>query len=83
MRAIYAGTGIGRNCALTFIALQICNLFTGVYLIKRFLFKPIINMLAKRKELADAQIQEAVKSKRRRVETRSLSMSRNVMQEIK
>ena len=46
----------------TFIA-QICNLFLQVYLIKRFLFKPINNMLAKRKELADAQIQEAVKAK--------------------
>lgn len=38
----------------TFIA-QICNLFLQVYLIKRFLFKPINNMLAKRKELADTQ----------------------------
>ena len=46
----------------TFIA-QICDLFLQVYLIKRFLFKPINNMLAKRKELADAQIQEAVKAK--------------------
>ena len=46
----------------TFIA-QTCNLFLQVYLIKRFLFKPINNMLAKRKELADAQIQEAVKAK--------------------
>ena len=46
----------------TFIA-QICNLFLQVYLIKRFLFKPINNILAKRKEMADAQIQDAVKAR--------------------
>ena len=46
----------------TFIA-QICNLFLQVYLIKRFLFKPINNILAKRKEMADAQIQDAVEAR--------------------
>lgn len=46
----------------TFIA-QICNLFLQVYLIKRFLFKPINNILAKRKDMADAQIQDAVKAR--------------------
>ena len=46
----------------TFIA-QICNLFLQVYLIKLFLFKPINNILAKRKEMADAQIQDAVKAR--------------------
>ena len=46
----------------TFIA-QICNLFIQVYLIKRFLFKPINEMLEKRKAMADAQIQDAVKAK--------------------
>ena len=46
----------------TFIA-QIFNLFLQVYLIKRFLFKPINNILAKRKEMADAQIQDAVKAR--------------------
>ena len=46
----------------TFIA-QICNLFLQVYLIKRFLFKPINNILAKRKEMADTQIQDAVKAR--------------------
>lgn len=46
----------------TFIA-QICNLFLQVYLIKRFLFKPINNILAKRKEMADAQIHDAVKTR--------------------
>lgn len=46
----------------TFVA-QICNLFLQMYLIKRFLFKPINAMLEKRKEMADAQIQDAVKAK--------------------
>ena len=42
----------------TFIA-QILNLFIQLYLIKRFLFKPINNILEKRKELADQTIREA------------------------
>ena len=52
----------------TFIA-QICNLFIQMYLIKRFffikrfLFKPINEMLQKRREMADAQIQDATKAK--------------------
>ena len=46
----------------TFIA-QICNLFIQVYLIKRFFFKPINEMLAKRKAMADAEIQDAIKAK--------------------
>ena len=46
----------------TFIA-QILNLFIQVYLIKRFLFKPINEMLEKRRQMADAQIQDAVKAK--------------------
>ena len=46
----------------TFVA-QICNLFIQVYLIKRFLFKPVNEMLEKRKTLADAQIREAEKAK--------------------
>ena len=46
----------------TFIA-QICNLFLLVYLIKRFLFKPVNEMLAKRKAMADAQLQDAAKAK--------------------
>ena len=41
----------------------ICNLFIQVYLIKRFLFKPINEMLDKRKAKADAEIQDAVKAK--------------------
>lgn len=46
----------------TFIA-QICNLFIQVYLIKRFLFKPVNEMLEKRRALADAQIREAEEAK--------------------
>ena len=45
-----------------FIA-TICNLFIQVYLIKRFLFKPVNEMLEKRKAKADAEIQDAVKAK--------------------
>ena len=45
-----------------FIA-TICNLFIQMYLIKRFLFKPINEMLEKRKAKADAEIQDAVKAK--------------------
>ena len=46
----------------TFIA-QILNLFIQVYLIKRFLFKPINEVLKKRQEAADKDIKEAKKAK--------------------
>ena len=46
----------------TFIA-QICNLFIQVYLIKRFLFKPVNEMLEKRRQRADAEIREAETAK--------------------
>ena len=39
------------------------NLFIQVYLIKRFLFKPINEILEKRKAHADAEIQDATKAK--------------------
>ena len=42
----------------TFI-IQIINLFIQVYLIKKFLFKPINEILEKRKNLADKSIREA------------------------
>ena len=42
----------------TFI-IQIINLFIQVYLIKKFLFKPINDILEKRKNLADKVIREA------------------------
>lgn len=41
----------------------ICNLFIQVYLIKRFLFKPVNEMLEKRRAKADEQIQDAIKAK--------------------
>lgn len=46
----------------TFIA-QILNLFIQVYLIKKFLFKPVKDILAKRQALADSEVQKAVKAK--------------------
>ena len=46
----------------TFIA-QILNLLIQVFLIKRFLFKPINEMLEKRRELADKEIREAREAK--------------------
>ncbi len=42
----------------TFI-IQIINLFIQVFLIKKFLFKPINDILQKRKDLADKEIREA------------------------
>ena len=42
----------------TFI-IQIINLFIQVYLIKKFLFKPINDILEKRKNLADKAIKDA------------------------
>ena len=46
----------------TFVA-QICNLFIQMYLIKRFLFKQVGEMLEKRRAVADAQIREAEQAK--------------------
>lgn len=46
----------------TFIA-QLCNLFIQLYLIKRFLLKPINAVLEKRKAMATAEITEAEKAK--------------------
>lgn len=46
----------------TFIA-QICNLFIQIYLIKRFLFKPINDILEKRRGMADKEIKEARQSR--------------------
>lgn len=48
----------------TFIA-QICNLFIQMYLIKRFLFKPINEMLEKRRAAADAEITDAEAAKKK------------------
>ncbi len=46
----------------TFIA-TIANLFIQVYLIKRFLFKPVNEILEKRKAKADAEIKDAQAAK--------------------
>ncbi len=46
----------------TFIA-QILNLFIQMYLIKRFLFKPVNEILKKRQELTDKEIREAKEAK--------------------
>ena len=53
----------------TFIA-QICNLFLQIYLFKRFLFKPVKDIIAKRQaevnavyDEADTALKEAVKAK--------------------
>lgn len=46
----------------TFVA-TICNLFIQVYLIKKFLFKPINEILEKRKAMADAEIEDARKDR--------------------
>ena len=45
-----------------FIA-QILNLFLQMFLIKKFLFKPIREVLEKRKAKADAEISDATKAK--------------------
>ena len=42
----------------TFIA-QICNLFIQMLLIKKFLFKPIRNVLEKRQEMAEEDLKKA------------------------
>ena len=54
----------------TFIA-QICNLLIQMYLIKRFLFKPVQEILAKRKAMADAQVSDAEKAKNEALELKS------------
>ena len=41
----------------------VANLFLTVFVMKKFLFKPINDMLEKRKALADAEIQDAIKAK--------------------
>ena len=46
----------------TFVA-QIANLFIQVYLIKRFLFKPINEVLEKRRAMADGEIRDAQTAK--------------------
>ena len=45
------------------IVAQLCNLFIQLLLIKRFLFKPIGEILEKRRQKADEQIREAEAAK--------------------
>lgn len=64
---ILAETVVSHNQDLvtinwTFVA-QLCNLFIQMLLIKKFLFKPVREILEKRRQKADAEIQEAVKAK--------------------
>lgn len=42
---------------------QLLNLFLQMWLIKKFLFKPIRNILEKRKALAEAQLTDAAKAR--------------------
>lgn len=42
---------------------QLCNLFLQMFLIKKFLFNPIREVLEKRKAMADAQILDATNAK--------------------
>lgn len=46
----------------TFVA-TICNLLLQMYLIKRFLFKPVNEILEKRRAMTDAKIQDAEAAK--------------------
>ena len=65
----------------TFVA-QICNLFIQMYLIKRFLFRPINEMLEKRKAMADAQITDAQKAREealKELEQRAGAMGANAV----
>ncbi len=62
----------------TFIA-QICNLFITMLLIKKFLFKPIRETLAKRQDLADEKIRKAEADKAAAEEMKS-TYERNMQQ---
>ena len=50
---------------------QLCNLFIQLLLIKRFLFKPIREMLEKRKAAADAAIVDAERAKKEALDMKS------------
>ena len=54
----------------TFIA-QILNLFIQLFLIKKFLLKPINNILKKRQELADKEIRDAKTAKEEAIEMKN------------
>ena len=50
---------------------QLCNLFIQLLLIKRFLFKPIREILEKRKAAADAAIVDAERAKKEALDMKS------------
>lgn len=50
---------------------QICNLFIQMLLVKKFLFKPIRETLAKRQALADEEIRKAEADKKEAAEIKS------------
>ncbi len=54
----------------TFVA-QILNLFLQVYLIKRFLFKPVMAVIEKRRQLADSQLTEAEEANRQALQMKA------------
>ena len=56
---------------------QILNLFIQMYLIKRFLFKPIKEVLEKRRQMADQEIREA-KEAREEAETIKKEYENNI-----
>ena len=45
------------------VIFQICNLLLQLFLFKKFLYKPVMNILAKRQAAADAQIRDAKQSR--------------------
>ncbi len=45
------------------VVFQILNLFLQMFLIKKFLFKPVNDILAKRQEMTDAKLKEAAEAK--------------------
>lgn len=70
----------------TFIA-QILNLFLQAFLIKKFLFKPVREILAKRRAMADAEITDAAKAKEEAIAMKSeyeesMAQARNRANEI-
>lgn len=56
---------------------QIVNLFLQAYLIKKFLFKPVREILEKRRAMADAQLSEAEQAK-----TQALAMKEEYEQDM-
>ena len=58
----HAGTGISWNCAVEFYSDDLQPFYSGIS-DQTFLFKPVNEMLEKRRAKADAEIQDAVKAK--------------------